>query len=366
MSSFVLDVASAKKQLKPLFRLINESSVLPILGDVLISKGEQFYFCTSDLENYLKIKTVPIVSDGDVNFCLNAKAFKQLLNKSLSDTLEVSAKKDHCVARNGSFSLKWPIENADDFPKMPVLEEFDALKLNVNDLRHNFSAALKFVSNDYLRPAITGICLGDWDGSFYVAATDAHRLYFSQVIKTPKKLTERRLIIPKKSILSFLEIFTQGEVEIKVSKNYISFENETYLLITRLIESRYPDWKTVVPVNDIEFSMQRKNLISFLRMADIFVNGTNRQLVLVINNSGIAISGGDRDFDNEFNYKMPIYNCNKKFPPFRFGLNLRFLLDIALISNDEYCKFSHSGLPHKAMIIDEKCLVMPLQLNDID
>lgn len=369
MSSILLNVASVKGLLSPLFGVVNNSTVLPILEDVLIKKdGNSFSFTTTDLENVLTIRSTPLHSEGDESICVRAKVLRQFLYKSLSDTFSIglSKGKDKVVFNNGDFKLSWAADRVDDFPKIPALDNVKEVTIAVKEIKDHFANALIFVSNDDLRPSMTGVCLTDWKGELFVVATDAHRLYFSPIMKTPAALKGIVSIIPKKGIRTFLQTFAKGNVEISINGVYIQFKQENKCLISRLIDARYPEWPNVLPDNELEFSMQRKNLLSFLRMAEPFVHGSTKRITLVVNNKGITVSGGDVDWDNEFNYKMPIYNCNKEFPPFRFAVNLKFLMEIASVSKDEYCKFSHSGLPTKAMIIDDKCLLMPLMTNDID
>lgn len=369
MSNILLNVYSVKKLLASLFGVINHSTVLHILEDVKIeTKGDQVSFTTSDLENVLTITTSQLHKEGSSAFCLKASVLKQFLNNALSETLSlnVSKLKDRVAVQNGEFSLSWPIENIDDYPKIPVIDGARIFNIDVKELRSRFMCAIKFASNDDLRPAMTGVCLTDYNNELYVVATDAHRLYFDGIMKTPLDVKYLNIILPKKGVITFLQSFAKGMVEVAISKTHIQFKQENKCLISRLIDARYPDWPQILPNNELEFSMQRKNLLAFLRMAVPFVNRSTNTIILVVNTMGITVSGGDIDFSTEFNYKMPIYNCNLEFAPFRFGVNLKFLMQIAEISNDEYCKFSHAGLPFKSMIIDNHCLLMPLMLNDID
>lgn len=366
MSTFLLNAPSVRKAINPLFSVINPSSVLPILGSVMIEGKDKLYVTSSDLENTLTISVSPEHIEGYFSFCFNGRSFKQLLNASIDDLVSFKIVKDKARIQNGTFSLIKDIQSVDNFPKSPVLPIVKSIFVSGKEVHRHFSNAIKFASNDDLRPSMTGVCIMDWNGKIYIVATDAHRLYFDSIMDTPKNLIGLKMIIPKKGIHLFLQTFTKDQLDIRFDENYVQFIQGEKSLTSRLIDATYPDWAKVLPENDLLFGMQRKNLLSFLKMAKIFVNGSTNQIVLVINKQGINISGGDKDYGDEINYTMPIYNCNKYFGPFRFAVNLRFLQEIASLSNDEYCTFSHSGLPTKAMIIDRCCLLMPMMLNDVD
>lgn len=366
MPSFTLSASSVKKKLSPIFSIINYSTVLPILEDVLVTNKGKLSFTTTDLENELTMQIEPLHQEGDISFCLDGKAFKQLLNNSLSDTLSFRPEGHKIKIKDGDFSLSWPLERVDEYPKCRVVQSNVITTIDLKDILHHFNNALKFSSDNDLRPALTGVSMLDWNDSIYIVATDAHRLYFGEVMKTPMNLKGVNLIIPKKGVIIILQAFSKGPANIRFDANNIEFLQGDTRLVSRLIDAKYPEWQNVIPDNDIEFFMNRKQLLSFLKMAYLFVNCSTNKVLLSIDNNGITATGGDLDWDTEFNYKMPIYNCNKKFKAFKFGVNLRFLMTTVSISKDEYCKFTHSGLPTKAMIIDGCCILMPLMLNEIN
>lgn len=366
MSTFMLHAPSVRKKLSPLLRVINSTTVLPILETVVIEAGEYITFTATDLENLLTLSVDALHSEGDFKFCLHGKKLMQVLNNSLDDSVSFKVGKGKVKIENGGFNLSSETPLVDNFPKTPVIDKFKEFTIDCKEIYTHFLNALQFVSNDDLRPALTGIWLGDHKGELFITGTDAHRMYYGRVMKTPGSLSKLSSIIPKRGVRCFLDIFKTGPVNIRISDQHIEFYQTGARLISRLIDARYPDWPSVLPDNNISFEMQRKNLVSFLKMAAPFVNPSTSQITFTINNNGIGISGGDKDFGEELNYKMPVYNCNAIFPPFRFAVNLKFLSMIANLKKDEYCKFLHSGLPTKAIIVDDCCLLMPLMLNDID
>lgn len=366
-TSFTLNAPKSKKVLSPLFSSINLSTVLPILEDVFIQKtGEDTLdFTTTDLENMLTIHAKAPITGNEFSFCLHSRRMREILNNALEENVTFEVLKDKAKITTGGFSLTCGIENSDLYPKKPILEDMKSISMDAKEIISWFRNSLLFVSNDDLRPAMTGVCMIDWKGEIHLVSTDAHRLYFKSIIKTPEALKGMNIIIPKKGVSLFLKAFKSGSVKISFNQQHIEFKSDTTLLISRLIDARYPQFAAVIPVNDLEFSMQRKQLAAFLKLAAPFVNRSTNQIVFSLDQYGIAVKGGDLDFENELNYKMPIYNVGRVFTPFHFGVNLRFLKEIISITKDEYCKFLHSGIPTKAMIIDDCSLLMPLMIHEI-
>lgn len=366
-SYFQLNAAESYKLFTPLFSAIRNTTVLPILETVMVRSidNHTIEFSVSDLENSMIITSKNDTVGEALAFCLHGTCLKKVLLNTLDPFVGFSPIKEKVKITTGAFSLSYDTMLIENFPKAPVIENAKSIVLDVKEIYIPLLHAIKFVSHDDLRPSITGVCLIDWNDELHVVSTDAHRLYFKSIMKTPKHLKGIKIIVPAKGILLFLQAFKKGTVQISITDTFIEFKNQEVSLISRLVDARYPDFWTVIPENELLFGMHRKQLSAFLKLAASFVNRSTNQITFDVSMYGITVSGGDVNFDNELEYTMPIYNINMDFTPFQFAVNLRLLQDIILISKDEYCKISHSGTPIKGMIIDDCSLLMPLMLNNI-
>lgn len=370
MNSFLLNAPTARKSFSPLYKAINTTAVLPILECLLISgRKDGMTFTACDLENTFTYKTKDKPVEGEFTTCLSGKSIRHLLNNSIDPVLSVKMDKgmSKATVSSGGFSLCVELQNPDNFPKSPILSEINkSITIDAKDIYESMANSLKFISNDNLRPAMTGVCFTDWEGFLHLVSTDAHRLIYLPIMKTPHKMKGIGVIIPRKAVELFIMSFKSGPVTISVYEQYISFESSEYKLVSRLIDAKYPDFSKVIIAPDIDFCMQRKQLMSFIKIAIPFVDTLTKRISLFVNKDSITIHGGDIDFGNELNYKLPIYMISKEFLPFKFALNIKFLLDACTVKKDEYVKISHTTLPFKGMIIDDCAMVMPLMMNDTD
>ena len=76
---------------------------------------------------------------------------------------------------NGKYKLSG--ENSADFPKEPTADGVDEVKLASSVLNKGVSKTLFAVSNDELRPAMTGVFFQLDENGITFVATDAHRLH---------------------------------------------------------------------------------------------------------------------------------------------------------------------------------------------
>ena len=127
------------------------------------------------------------------------------------------------------------------------------------------------VSNDETRHYLSGIFFHQTqieDNNFLTAAaTDSHRMSISKT-KLDSKIDFQPIILPKKAIYqlcSLLEDF-DGDIKITNYKSKIKFELNNSVLISKLIDGKFPNYIQVIPKNN-----QKKleaDLKSFLNSID--------------------------------------------------------------------------------------------------
>lgn len=368
-TGFSLDVKKMKLLLDPVFSTINTNTVLSILEDVLTQRENgQLSFSSTDLES---IMTVSIPNAGEDFSCVfPGLELKYLLRNSLSNLLDSTISGDmnspNISVKNDSFILNLVTSRVGDYPKPVLLEGTKSFSVETKEIIPYLGKALQYVSNDDLRPAMTGISFKDVDGMLQIAATDARRLYWNSVCKTPKSLKGCSFIVSNKAIRIMIQAFsTEHTVQIGVSENHFGVKCDGKKLVTRLIDSRYPEYNSVIPTdNALKVTLCRSKLVSLLKMCLPFTNFATRQLAMKVTPSFVEISGGNVDFATDFNSQLSIHWLNlDTFAPFIFGINCKFFLQAIEGLKTEFVEIKTSMSPTKAIIVDDCVLIMPLMLN---
>lgn len=351
--------------LENLFKVVNQTSVLPILSSVFIEvKDKKVQFTVTDLETTLQY-VMDTETEGELKFCIESKLLISFLKNSTEDicTLEISDKHKFTL-KSGLFSARIQ-GNPNDFnntPITPVIENAKTFNVEHCTLSPKIMNALKFASRDYLRPALAGVFFEIENNKLTIAATDAHSLYWEEVCKIEQPIES--FIIPGKSAQLFNSNFKDKMVSVFVNETHVAFKSDTTTLICRKIDSRYPAYKTVIPTTDQSFFMKRKQLISLIIMSTEYVNRATSMTKFKVSNDTIKASADDVDFGIEFDYTIPIYNSTNKTSKYEFAVNLKFLKRILDLNKDELIKVSHTSVHTKALVIDDKFLLMPLMLNN--
>lgn len=368
---FSIDIKKAKPLFESVFKTINHSTVLPILEDILVSRCDgNISYSTTDLETMMMVN-IPDYGKPDFNCIFPGVELKYLIRNSIANTLEISlsgeTNRPDISIKSGGFGLRLVSEMVDTYPRPIEIETPKSVTIDVKEIIPYLEKALIFVSNDDLRPAMTGICFSDRAGFLTIAATDAHRLYWWPICKTPKEYKGYSFIVSAKAARIMIAAFrSEKDLTIEFSNPHLCVRCENKTLTTRLIDARYPDYGAIIPTdNRLSFDLKRADFFSFLQMCLPFTNSSTNQLSIIVYPDRLDLKGGDIDFSTDFDYSISIYNPNMDtFSPFKFGVNAKFLIQALQCVKGEYVNVKHSMNPLKAIVVDECVLMMPLMLNE--
>lgn len=369
---FIVSSSALLKQLQQISGVINTNTVLPILEDYLfeIEKGKLTVVAT-DLETVMKVH-LDIEAKDSGKVCIPAKILMDSLKNIPEQPLTFNIDKNFGVeitSDNGKYKVMG--ENPDNFPKEPAADNSNSFTMSSSALVTAINKALFAVSNDDLRPAMTGVFFELDKKSLTFVATDAHRLvrYSRTDISCPKKDS---FIVPKKPLTLLKSALPVNDDELKISynSNHLFVEHDGTELVCRLIDARFPDYKVVIPAdNPYKLTVNRHDFQNALRRVSVFSNKSTYQVALNITGSELQLAAQDVDFSFEGNERM---KCQYDGEDLQIAFNAKFLIEM-LNGADTDEVVVELSTPTKAGIIkpteqangeDLLMLVMPLMLNN--
>lgn len=368
---FIVSSSALLKQLQQISGVISANTVLPILEDFLFDiEKNKLTVVATDLETVMKIR-LDIEARDTGRICIPAKILIDSLKNLPDQPLTFDIDKNFGVeitSDNGKYKVMG--ENPDNFPKEPEVSDTNAFTMPSSTLVKGINKTLFAVSNDDLRPAMTGVFFElDPKGITFVA-TDAHRLvrYRNTGVNCPKKDS---FIVPKKplNLLKTALPDNQDELKISYNQNHLFVDHGTTELVCRLIDARFPDYKVVIPSeNPYVMTVNRQHFQNALRRVNVFSNKSTNLVALNITGAELQLTSQDVDFNVEGNERMV---CHYEGEDIQIAFNAKFLIELlnATGSTEVTMKLS---TPSKAGIInpvdkeeDEELLMlaMPLMLN---
>src|ERR1700739_1768681 len=285
---FIVSSSVLLKHLQQISGVINSNTVLPILEDFLFEiEKNKLTVVATDLETVMKVQ-LDIEAKDSGRVCIPAKILLDSLKNIPEQPLTFNIDKNFGVeitSDNGKYKVMG--ENPDNFPKEPVSDDANSFKISSSALVTAINKALFAVSNDDLRPAMTGVFFElDKKGVTFVA-TDAHRLvrYRRTDVTCPKA---DNFIVPKKPLNLLKSALPDNEDELSVSynSNHLFIKHSGTELVCRLIDARFPDYKVVIPSdNPYKLTISKSDFQNALRRVSVFSNKSTNQVALSISGS---------------------------------------------------------------------------------
>ena len=350
--------------------VIEKRSTLQILSNVLLEASDSNLTVTAtdlDLIFIHKIKNVEIIEEGTTTTTLSImydiiRKFSsgKKINLSLSDDNKLKLGSEKSVFNlNCINSSEFPITDENFNENEFTLKSKQLLKL-LNKCKFS-------VSSDETRHYLSGIFLHQTqveDKIFLTAAaTDSHRMSVSK-IRLDKKIDFEPIILPKKTIFQLCSILEDYDGDVKISnvKSKIKFELNNSVLISKLIDGKFPNYIQVIPKNnqkkleiDLKLfldSVDRVASISLDKKDGVKFSLSKDTLNLSVNNTNSG--DGKESLNVKFEHDLDI------------SFNSRYLIDIAsqLDGNKIEIYFNDTGSP--ALIkdpsdFDSIFVVMPMK-----
>ncbi|VTR35781.1 DNA polymerase III subunit beta [Sphingobacterium thalpophilum] len=370
---FIVSTSILLKQLQAINGASSTSTVLPILENFLFEiKDNNLTISATDLQTSM-VTSLPIEAKEEGRVAMPSKilieTLKTLPDQPVAFSVDMNTLAIEISAGDGKYKLSG--ENADDFPKIPSIDSGSIIQMPAPILSEAISKTIFAVSNDELRPAMSGVLVQLEEKNVTFVSTDAHKLvrYTRTDIGAEKPAS---LILPKKALSLLKSSLPSDDTTVSIEYNqtnaFFSFGNIN--LICRLIDERYPDYAAVIPqVNPNKLTVDRLLFLNTLRRVVIFANKTTHQVRLKISGSELHISAEDLDFSNEAHERL---SCQFEGDDMEIGFNAKFLVEMLNNLESEEVVIEMST-PNRAGLLvpatsedhaDILMLVMPVMLNN--
>jgi len=271
---FNINQQELQKSLSYCQGVIEKRSTLPILSNVLldVSKGNLKITATDlDIIFIHQISNIEILEEGKTT--TSSSIMYDIVRKFSSgkkiNFSNPSENKLQLESEKSLFNLN--CINASEFPLSDENFNKNEFIIKSKELLKLLNKCKFSVSNDETRHYLTGIYFHQTqvDDKFFLtaAATDSHRMSISK-IRLKNKIEFDPVILPKKTIFQLCSILEDYDGDIKISniKSKIKFEINNSILISKLIDGKFPNYVQVIPKEN-----QKKleiDLRSFLNSVD--------------------------------------------------------------------------------------------------
>lgn len=337
--------------------IIEKKTTFPILSNILIeAKDSKIKITVTDLDiiYFEEISPQELKKEGSTTTSANVlyDILRKLQPNAKVELLLQSANKIKLVAENSKFNLL--CLPPDNFPLLDENISQKNFEVSSQKLLKLLNKTKISISNDETRHYLNGIFLHKTkleNKSFLCGvATDSHRLSSSSLEIDPS-INIEPIILPKKTIFQLISLLEQSGSSIKISNNKskIKFEMDNGVLISKVIDGRFPDYSKVIPKgNDKILHLKLEEFKNSIERVTTVSSDRKEGLRMAISKDAVQLSV------NNPTSGEGIENINAKFnsEDLNISFNSRYLTDIT------------SQIENESIVLNLKDAGSPVLIND--
>ena len=255
-------------------RTVAQKSSLSAIEGILCRAGSTGLSLTGyNMETAITYQiTADVADDGEC--VLPAKLFSDIIRRLPEGSVTVVVDDNFRVSiRSGYSSFTISAESADEYPDLPDVSTGHAIRIPQNKLKELISGTIFAVADNQARPIHNGVKFEVTPDAITAVAVDGFRL--ARRTFHPEEPTGRELsfVVPASGLKEVEKILTDTDAPalFTLGPKHILYQLGDAVLVCRLLEGDFLDWRRVVPTNcpikliasvhDLASSVERVGLI---------------------------------------------------------------------------------------------------------
>jgi len=283
--------------------VVSTRTTLPILSNVLLkADGNRLEMTATDLDVTITCSVEATVKKPGATTIPVKKLFgivRELTNPEIE--LETDDKNVTSL-RSGSSFFKIRGLGAEEFPPPPKFKEDKKVVLPQEKIRGMLRKTSFAISTDESRYVLNGILMSLKEHKLTMVATDGRRLALVDEEVDVADKSQGEFIVPAKAVNELNRLLQEkGEIDIRYTDNQAAFNLKdekgfSLLIVTKLIEGSYPNYRQVIPAETKErIALAREEFMHALRRAEIMTSEKQNSVKLNFTKNNLAITSNSPD-----------------------------------------------------------------------
>lgn len=312
----------------------------PILQNVKIeAQGDKAVLMATDMEVGIRIEVTGLTTEVPGSALLSVQQFGSILRESSDEALSIDSDGQAVTVRGQRSRFRLPTGNPQEFPQIAEFATDNYHTLPARLLKELIRRTLFATDTESSRYALGGLLLEMESERVIVVGTDGRRLAKmegpAQVVGTPAGSSDAMTIVPSRSMQLIERSLTDAEAEVHVAMrgNDFMVQSPTLMIISRLVEGRFPRWRDVLPnrPDAVQIELTVGPLHAAVRQAAIVASGESRGVDFTFGRGSLVLSGVTADV-GESRVEMPIAYDGEEIT---LCLDHRFLSDFLRVLDPE-------------------------------
>src|SRR5438067_6673694 len=255
-------------------RAVSSRTAIQILSGILLeAQGDELRLAATDMELSLRA-AVPARVEGDGAVVLPGRTLVDIARLLPGDDVMIEHRASEAVVHvvSGSASYTLHTYDAEDFPRLPDLDEAQTFTVDREALLETIARVARAASRDEARPVLTGVLVQFVGGKLVRAATGSYRLAVTETtLSSPAP--ELEAIVPSRALQELARVAGDGdEIAVGVQENQVLFSAGGVWLTSRRIDGQFPNYRQLLPETfEHELTISRAELLDVVRRAAVMI-----------------------------------------------------------------------------------------------
>lgn len=358
-------------------RAVENRPTLPVLGNILLATEDaRLKLCATNLE--MSITTwIGAKVDVEGAITLPAKTFADLVNNLSPERVDLTLDKATLTVnvRCGATNSNIKGISADEFPLVPQGGEGDIV-VPGKVLKEMIVQTVFAAAKEDNRPILTGVQF-QLDGSVMtLAAADGYRLAVRTAEIDEHFPEPVEFVVPARSLAEVGRVISDEDDTVSITlpgeRDIVLFHLKHTDIASQLLEGKFPDVSAIIPRQYITSTvMYTSDLLAACKRAEIFARDSAYSAKLLVKPaSGPGEPGAVRiiGMSAERGDNEGMLDASVEGEPINISFNIRYLIDVLNVINDERVVFESNGPANPGVIRPENRddfihIIMPMSLN---
>jgi DNA polymerase III subunit beta len=322
------------EELQLLQGIVEKRNTMPILANILVqASGSEIEITGTDLEVGLKTHFEARIDEPGEITVSGKKIFE--IVKSLPDGLPVTFKEDKNLTMEvtaGESEFKVLCLPKEDYPQVPEPKFAKKIAFPLESFKDMIDRVFFAIAQEQ-RYYLNGALMVMKNKSLELISTDGHRLSYTAKTVDDLSLTKEIRVIVSKKTLSELRKYSEGTVEFDMDENNLFFRCGHRTLISRIIESKFPNFEAVIPKDNTSVALlPREEFTNAIRRVSLLSAERSRGIKFTLEKNKMRLFSSNPEI-GEARDKLDVEYTG---PNLEIGFNSQYILDfLTTVSADK-------------------------------
>lgn len=248
-------------------RAAASKDTIPILTGILIDAGTHgIVLKANDLEIAIERKIAgTVLQPGQV--VVEGKYFAQIVRHLPDGSVELRYNEGSNSVEISVGTVNFSITSlpADEFPQAPNFVDANSWTVAQGSFKQGIEQTVFATGKEESRPFLMGVLFESDGTNLNLVATDSNRLAYRQIslaVEEGTQLEKMNVLVPTRALNELVRLLSDDKeetIDIRVVPGQIGFFFPDTVLISRLIEAKFPDYRQVIPKeHTIAFRVNRQ------------------------------------------------------------------------------------------------------------